>query len=148
MGNYKKKMFKTALLALGLIVNTVSANSSCKMTINTYSDNTCSTSKEVLPLYVDGEATLDFTFGKCLSQTGSAGDAYMKIQLCDESKFVAIARFTDAQCDNWETPAITGYVPGFCTPHDSSTWIMVSDVSLTGNRFGIGYFDAITIFVC
>merc|ERR1719488_444336 len=118
------------------------------MTIQTFSDDTCSTSKEVLPLYANGEATYDFTFGKCLSQTGSSGDAYMKIAICDADKFVAISRFTDSNCDTYDSPAVTGYVPGYCTMHDDSTWIMVSGVELTGNRYGIGYFDAITIFVC
>ena len=141
-------MFKAALLAIGLIANTVSANSSCKMTIETFSDDTCTTSKEVLPLYEGGSATLDFNFGKCLSQTGSAGDSYLKIAMCDADKFVAIGRFTDSTCNEYEIPAVTGYVPDYCTQHDSSTWIRVSDVQLSGNRFGIGYFDAISIFFC
>merc|ERR1719329_146520 len=108
-------MFKTAFLALGLIVNTVSAESSCRMTIATFSDDTCSTSKEVLPLYVGGVATLDFTFGKCLSQSGSGDDSYMKVKLCDADKFVAIGRYSDNTCDTYETPAVTGYVPDYCT---------------------------------
>ena len=141
-------MFKTALLAIGLIANTVSANSSCKMTIETFSDNACTTRKEVLPLYEDGIATLDFKFGKCLSQTGSAGDSYLKIKLCDADKFVAIARFTESTCNEYQTPAVTGYVPGYCTQHAVDTWIKVSDVTLSGNKFGIGYLKAISIFFC
>ena len=141
-------MFKAAtLLALGL-TSSVEAASKCKATINTYSDDTCTTAKEVLPLYVDGEATLNFEFGKCLSQSGSAGDSYMKVLMCDADKFIAIAQFEDGACDNYSTPPVVGFVPGYCTPKDGSTWIEAHDVELTGNKYGIDYFDAWTIIMC
>merc|ERR1712086_297471 len=98
MGIIKKKMFKSAFLALGLIANTASAASTCKMTIETFSDDACSTSKEVLPLYEDGAASLSFTFGKCLSSTGSSDSSYLKVALCDADKFVAISWFEDSNC--------------------------------------------------
>merc|ERR1711865_533973 len=148
MGIIKKKMFKSAFLALGLIANTASAASTCKMTIETFSDDSCETVKEVLPLYEDGVATLTFTFGKCLSVTGSSDSSYLKVALCDADKFVAISRFEDANCMNYETPAVTGFVPDDCSLHDDSTWIRVTDVELSGNKYGIGYLDAWSIFIC
>ena len=60
-------MFKTALLALDLIANSVSASSKCSVTVSTYSDDTCSTLQENLPLYVGGTANIDFTFHQCWS---------------------------------------------------------------------------------
>ena len=141
-------MFKTAFLALGLIANSVSAQSTCTMHVEAFSDSTCSTQKAVEPLYPTGGQTLTYTFGQCLSQTGNSNDQYMKIAMCDADKFVAIQRYTDGACANFDSIAVTGFVPGDCTPFDESTYIRVKDVSLTGNRFGIGYFEAIGIFFC
>ena len=71
-------MLKAAIVALAMIANGVSAaRSTCTATISTYSDSSCSTSKEVLPLYEDGVATVSFKFGKCWSKTGSNGDTYL-----------------------------------------------------------------------
>ena len=70
-------MFKAAIVALGMIANGVSAASTCTATISTYSDSSCSTAKEILPLYENGVATVEFTFHQCWSKTGSSGDAYL-----------------------------------------------------------------------
>ena len=96
-------MFKTAFIALGLIANSVSAQSTCTMHVEAFSDSSCSTSKTVEPLYPSGGQTLTYTFGECLSQTGSSDSEYMKIAMCDPDTFVAIQRYTDNSCGTFET---------------------------------------------
>ena len=144
----KKKMFKSALLAIGLIANSVSASSKCSVTVSTYSDDTCTTSKEVLPLYENGVANIAFTFHQCWSQTGSNGDTYLQMWMCDPEHFVAFGRYRDVNCMTYDTPAVVGYTPDYCQIEDSSTWVKVTNVELTGNKYGIGYGEAWGIFIC
>ena len=142
-------MFKAATLLAMAMLSTVDAASSCKINIKTYSDDTCTTSKSVEPLYPNGEANIEVDLHKCWSATGSNGDStYLQVWMCDPEHFVALGRYVDVNCMAFATPAVRGYAPGYCTIEDGSTWVKVDDISLTGNKFGIGYGEAWGIFIC
>ena len=141
-------MLKSIIVALcSIAVTTVSANN-CRMTISTYSDSTCSTSKEVLPMYVNGQVTLNMPFNKCIDIDGVNGPPYMKMVLCDPQHFIAMARYSDSNCQNHEQVPVRGYQPDYCQIEDASTWVKVTAVTLTGNKYGIGWAEGWSIFLC
>ena len=55
-------MMKSLIVALGMIATSVSAATKCEMKVETFSDATCTTPKEVLPLYKGGVANLELKF--------------------------------------------------------------------------------------
>ena len=117
------------------------------MEIEAFSDDTCTTPKEVLPLYPNGVANVDLKFNKCLGAS-SDGNNFFEIKYCDPDEFVAIARFTDSKCKTRATPKAMGYIPGRCVIESADTWIKVSDVDLTGNKYGMGWKEGWGIFLC
>ena len=139
---------KSVLVAIGMIASGVLAQSKCSLTISTYSDNTCSTSKEVLPMYVNGVASINMQFHKCLSVTGNGQAPYMQTWICDPDHFVALGRYTDSNCMVYEQIPVRGYAPNVCQIESADTWVKVTNVKLTGNKFGIGYVEAWSIFLC
>ena len=139
---------KSLLVIVGMIASGVLAQSKCSLKIETFSDNTCTTSKEVLPMYVNGVANLAMEFHKCYSVTGNGQGPYMTMWMCDPQNFVALGRYNDNNCLTYSTPAVRGYAPNVCQIESPDTWVKVSQVTLKGNRYGIGYFEAWSIFLC
>ena len=141
-------MMKSLIVALGMIATSVSAASKCGMKVETFSDSSCSTPKEILPLYRNGVGNMKIEFHKCWSTTGQNQPPYLKILMCDEKNFVALGHYADSNCMSHATPPVKGYAPGECQIEAADTWVKVTDVELTGNRYGIGYAEAWGIFLC
>ena len=142
-------MMKSMLMAVAILVQQASAASKCSVTVSTYSDDTCSTAKEVLPLYVGGTASLEMEFHKCWSKDGSnEAGSHLQVAFCDPELIVGFVKYNDASCMSKSSPAMEAYYPDTCMPVDGSTWVKVTDVELTGNKYGIGYQEAWSIFLC
>ena len=79
-------------LLIGMMCHVASA-AKCKLNIGLYSDNSCSTYINAPPYYTNGIGNFDLTFNKCWSPDGNYG---MKVLMCDETEFVALAYFVDS----------------------------------------------------
>ena len=137
-------MFKTLMLASALLCQGALAASKCSMKIEAFSDDTCTTPKTDIPMYPNGVADVDIKFDKCVG----VGDKYFEIKYCEPDEFVAIAKFTDDKCKNRDTPKMAGYIPDRCMIESADTWIKVSRVDLTGNKYGMGWKEGWGIFLC
>ena len=141
-------MFKTALvLTIGLLTQLTSA-SKCSIKLTAYSDNTCTTTKDYPPLFPNGQVNYEMNFGKCYTQQAGGLTAHMKMLYCDPDTFVAMNMYNDGGCSSKASPAVRGFEAGVCQIIASDTWITVTDISLTGNKYGIGWQEGWAIFLC
>ena len=108
-------MMKSMLMALAVLVQQASAASKCSVQVNTYSDSSCTTSKEVLPLYQNGVGTLNMQFHKCWSKDGSndAG-SHLQVAFCDPDLIVGFVKYNDANCMVKANPPMEAYYPNIC----------------------------------
>ena len=80
----------------------------------------------------------------------------MKIIVCDPDNYIVAESYEDEKClspatnmaTNGGKPPILGWAPDVCSRYDASTYIILSNVSLKGNKFGLGWSDGWTIFIC
>ena len=110
-----------------------------------YSDNACTALKESLPFYPGGMGSFDLTFHKCWSPTPGMG---LKVVMCEPGDFVALRYYTDSSCVAKSTPPIQGFAEGYCQMVGDGTYIKVLDMTLKGNRYGIGWTEGWSIFLC
>ena len=142
-------MIKYLVLATALLIGSTAAQSVCSLRLETFSDDTCSTSKTYPPHYPDGMADFDVKINQCYARPGQSGDAsHIKMVYCDPSEFVAFAQFNDEKCKNYASQKVKGFVPGDCTIENTNTWFKISNVTLKGNKFGIGWKEGWGIFLC
>ena len=137
-------MFKSVILAGALLAQGTQAASSCSMKIEAFSDDTCTTPKTDIPQYPNGVANVDVKFGKC----HGVGDKYFQIKYCDPDEFIAIAKYSDDSCKSRDVQKMAGYIPDRCMIETADTWLKVSRVDLTGNKYGMGWKEGWGIFLC
>ena len=70
--------------------------------------------------------------------------------MCAKNLILAYSIYTDAECKTLTQaePPVAGYVPDYCTQYNADTWVKAHDVMTTGNKYGIGWSEGITIFAC
>ena len=135
------------LVALAIVAGTVSGASKCAFKIELYTDDTCSTSKEVLPWFEGGSRDFNLKFNKCYA--APSGSNAIKITHCDPDMLIAYQRFTDDTCKTKNSPPIEAYYTDeACKPMVGGNWYKVTNVELTGNKYGIGWREGLQIFLC
>ena len=68
---------------------------------------------------------------------------------CDPDLLIAYHKYSDSNCKNKQTPALDAwYITDACKPALDGIWYKVTNVELTGNKFGIGWREGVQIFVC
>ena len=72
----------------------------------------------------------------------------VKVVMCEEDDFVAMRYYKDEGCLVKDHPPIRGYSVNYCMLIDESTYVKVVDLALTGNRYGLGWNEGWSIFLC
>ena len=75
----------------------------------------------------------------------------MKVEHCDPDTYVAATHYTNDACTTVGRPAGHYLKPtDGCEPFDYTTnvYTQISNVSLEGNKNGLGYWDGISLFFC
>ena len=125
------------LFLLGM-ESTVEAASSCSFVLTQYSDSTCTTvdSTEDGVFGSSGQTSVDLDFGKCLAVRGRS----LEMMACDEKKLVAVFQYGDKNCVTaYANDPVIALSPGLCTAQGNGKYVKLSNASLTGNKFGIGW---------
>ena len=73
----------------------------------------------------------------------------MKIVMCDEQNYVVIGYFYSADCVVKDRlNPVQAFTPGTCKYLSSGTYAKMTDVSLFGNKIGLGYAQGWAVFFC
>ena len=133
-------MYFSKILCLVGLLAMVNAESTCRTSLDTYSDNTCTTKVESM--------TFEQTVGTECHQAPNQNLWLINV-VCDANQYVALELFKDSKCTQIQAPTVHALKPGFCVPWiGSSSYVKVTSVDLTGNKYGIGWLEGWGIFIC
>lgn len=124
----------------------------CTFTAMGYSDSTCTTEKRE-GRFENGEREFKLQHDKCYEvpgvYTGSSA-TYVKWAVCDPTSFLAFANYADDGCTNLVTDShpIEAYVTDDCIMYNENTWVKMSSLANTGNKFGINAAQGYLVFFC
>ena len=127
---------KTLSLMLGCIA-IINAQSTCRISVETFSDSTCTTSTNTV--------TFNANMNTCFE--GDDG-VYLDIIVCDETKYTAFEMYQDETCSLQATPAVNALWYDECQWWKPNVWIKAAAPTLTGNKYGITWGEGWGIFLC